>query len=271
MEVGAGGRTTGAFDDRCPERSPGTLISMSNGNSGGSSFCLPSGFRPFFIVVWGASSMTIHYPSGLQRSLGHLINCPHPCTLRYGEAVEPAVECGMAQDGVFSNSFRTVYASLDAKKDRWSRLDAVVPWEEFRRLLSGSGASRADRKPGPGASRWMRFDVKTLVLRRRSTPFRRPDRVFRSRTGCLFMPLFGLGLGDRVPTPRRLCGLYSRMRWRRPAGEELFGVVRRVHLARRGYIAREWADPGCLIRAVPRQSPIRAMKNAAIKRGEVPE
>jgi len=38
----------------------------------------------------------------------------------------------MAQMGFFDLSDR--YASLDAKKDPLLEIDAVVPWEEFRRF-----------------------------------------------------------------------------------------------------------------------------------------
>ena len=39
----------------------------------------------------------------------------------------------MAQMGFFDLSHR--YASLDAKKDPLVKIDAVVPWDEFRPVL----------------------------------------------------------------------------------------------------------------------------------------
>ena len=59
----------------------------------------------------------------------------------------------MAQMGFFDLSDR--YASLDAKRDPLVEIDAVVPWEEFRPTLEGSGASpRPSASRAPGASRW---------------------------------------------------------------------------------------------------------------------
>lgn len=57
----------------------------------------------------------------------------------------------MAQMGFFDLADR--YAILDAKKDPLIEIDAVVPSEEFRRILSECGASRIrSASPARGAA-----------------------------------------------------------------------------------------------------------------------
>ena len=104
----------------------------------------------------------------------------------------------MAQLGFFDLSDR--YASLDAKKDPLLEIDALVPWEEFRPLLTAIWRKPpAARKSSAGRKPWDVVTMfKTLVL---SALYNLSDDQieYQIRDRLSFMRFLGLGLEDRVP------------------------------------------------------------------------
>ena len=92
------------------------------------------------------------------------------------------------------------YASLDAKNDPLLEIDAVVPWEGFRRALERiwrkpdtDRKSHAGRKPIDAV-----LMFKTMVL---SALYNLSDDQveYQIRDRLSFMLFLGLGLRDRVP------------------------------------------------------------------------
>ncbi len=173
----------------------------------------------------------------------------------------------MVQMGFFDVSDR--YASLDAKKDPLLEIDALVPWEEFRPLLTAiwrkppeERKSRAGRKP---------WDVitmfKTLVL---SALYNLSDDQieYQIRDRLSFMRFLALGLEDRVPDAKTVW-LYREGLVKAGKVEELFALFDR-YLVRQGYMARGGQILDASIVPVPRNHNTRDA-NAAIKAGEVPE
>ena len=104
----------------------------------------------------------------------------------------------MGQMGFFDLSNR--YAGLDAKADPLVKLNAMVPWEDFRPRLEavwrrppGERKSKAGRKP------WDAVVIfKAIVL---CELYNLSDEQFeyQLRDRLSFMRFLGLGLEDRVP------------------------------------------------------------------------
>lgn len=104
----------------------------------------------------------------------------------------------MAQMGFFDLSDR--YASLNAKRDPLVEIDALVPCEEFRPLLTSAWRKPpGDRKSRSDRESWDVVTIfKTLVLRRALQPFGRPDRVPDPGPAVLH-ELSRSGAQDRLP------------------------------------------------------------------------
>ncbi len=173
----------------------------------------------------------------------------------------------MGQMGFFDLSDR--YASLDAKKDPLSAIDAVVPWEEFRPMLESvwrnSAAQRkssAGRKPMDAV-----LMFKTLVLG--ALYNLSDDQIeYQIRDRLSFMRFLGLGLGDRVPDAKTVW-LYREALAEAGKMEDLFALFD-GYLARQGYIARGGQILDASIVAVPKNRNTRD-ENKAIKNGDMPE
>ena len=173
----------------------------------------------------------------------------------------------MAQMGFFDLSDR--YASLDAKKDPLSSIQAVVPWEEFRPTLEGvwrtpaaQRKSRAGRKPMDAV-----LMFKTLVLG--ALYNLSDDQIeYQIRDRLSFMRFLGLGLGDRVPDAKTVW-LYRETLAKAGKMDDLFALFD-GYLARQGYIARGGQMLDASIVPVPKNRNTRD-ENKAIKDGDVPE
>lgn len=173
----------------------------------------------------------------------------------------------MAQMGFFDLSDR--YASLDAKKDPLSAIEAVVPWEEFRPVLEGvwrkpaaQRKSRAGRKPMDAV-----LMFKTLVLG--ALYNLSDDQIeYQIRDRLSFMRFLGLGLGDRVPDAKTVW-LYREALAKAGKMDDLFALFD-GYLARQGYIARGGQILDASIVPVPKNRNTRG-ENKAIKNGDVPE
>lgn len=173
----------------------------------------------------------------------------------------------MAQMGFFDLSER--YASLDAKKDPLLEIDAIVPWEEFRPLLTAIWRKPPDaKKSSAGRKPWdVVIMFKALVL---SALYNLSDDQieFQIRDRLSFMRFLGLGLEDRVPDAKTVW-LYREGLVKAGKVEKLFGLFD-GHLVRQGYMARGGQILDASIVPVPRNHN-RREENEAIKAGEVPE
>ena len=173
----------------------------------------------------------------------------------------------MAQIGFFDLSDR--YESLDAKRDPLVKIDAVVPWEEFRSALERAWRkpdearkSRAGRKPIDAV-----LMFKMLVL---SALYNLSDDQieYQVRDRLSFMRFLGLGLEDRVPDAKTV--------WLYREGLAQAGLVEEVfcqfdgYLSRQGYIARGGQILDASIVPVPRNHNTRD-ENKTIKNGDVPK
>lgn len=173
----------------------------------------------------------------------------------------------MAQMGFFDLSDR--YSSLDAKRDPLLEIDALVPWDEFRPLLTAIWRKPPEaRKSGAGRRPWdVVIMFKTLVL---SALYHLSDDQieFQVRDRLSFMRFLGLGLEDRVPDAKTVW-LYREGLVKACKVEELFNLFD-GHLVRQGYMARGGQILDASIVPVPRNHN-RREENEAIKSGEVPE
>jgi hypothetical protein len=111
------------------------------------------------------------------------------------------------------------YASLNAKTDPLVKIDALVPWEEFR-LALGRVWRKPDSERGPCAGRkpmgaLLTFKRWALSALDNLTG----DQIeYQVRGRPSVVRFLGLSLGDRVP---RQCGCIG-MRWRNRARWETF-------------------------------------------------
>ncbi|ULB12211.1 IS5 family transposase (plasmid) [Cereibacter azotoformans] len=173
----------------------------------------------------------------------------------------------MAQMGFFDLSDR--YASLDAKRDPLLEIDALVPWEEFRPLLTSVWRKPPeDRKSRAGRKPWDVVTMfKTLVL---SALYNLSDDQieFQIRDRLSFMRFLGLGLEDRVPDAKTVW-LYREGLVKAGKVEEVFALFD-GYLVRQGYMARGGQILDASIVPVPRNHNHRE-ENEAIKAGEVPD
>lgn len=173
----------------------------------------------------------------------------------------------MSQLGFFDIANR--YAGLDAKNDPLVKIDAVVPWEDFRPRLEAAWRkptevrkSSAGRKPLDAV---MMF--KAIVLC--SLYNLSDDQVeYQIRDRLSFMRFLGLGLEGKVPDAKTVW-LYRDQLAQLGVIETLFADFDTC-LKDRGYLAMGGQIIDASIVSVPTQHNSRD-ENKAIKSGEVPE
>ena len=173
----------------------------------------------------------------------------------------------MGQMGFFDLSNR--YAGLDAKADPLVKLNAMVPWEDFRPRLEavwrrppGERKSKAGRKP------WDAVVIfKAIVL---CELYNLSDEQFeyQLRDRLSFMRFLGLGLEDRVPDATTVW-LYREQLVQAEVVGELFDAFD-AHLKAQGWLAMGGQMIDASIVPVPKQRNGRD-ENAAIKAGETPK
>ena len=173
----------------------------------------------------------------------------------------------MGQMGFFDLSNR--YAGLDAKADPLVKLNAMVPWEDFRPRLEavwrrppGERKSKAGRKP------WDAVVIfKAIVL---CELYNLSDEQFeyQLRDRLSFMRFLGLGLEDRVPDATTVW-LYREQLVQAEVVDELFAAFD-AHLKAQGWLAMGGQMIDASIVPVPKQRNGRD-ENAAIKAGETPK
>jgi IS5 family transposase len=173
---------------------------------------------------------------------------------------------GMGQMGFFDVARR--YAGLDAKQDPLVRIDALVPWENFRgRLEAVWRRPAAERKSKAGRKPWDAIIMfKTIVLCELYNLS--DDQVeYQLRDRLSFVRFLGLGLEDTVPDAKTVW-LYREQLAEAGVIEALFDDFD-GHLKRQGYLAMGGQIVDASIVPVPKQRNSRD-DNAKIKAGETP-
>ena len=173
----------------------------------------------------------------------------------------------MGQMGFFDVARR--YAGLDAKNDPLLRIDALVPWEDFRaRLEAAWRRPAAARKSKAGRKPWDAIVMfKAIVLCELYNMS--DDQVeYQLRDRLSFTRFLGLGLEDTVPDAKTVW-LYREQLAQAGVIDSLFDDFDR-HLKSQGYLAMGGQIIDASIVPVPKQRNNRD-DNARIKSGETPE
>ena len=158
------------------------------------------------------------------------------------------------------------YARLSEAGDPLEKLNAVVPWEVFRKPLA-KALKRSDGAKGgrPPYDAVLMFKVMVLQalysLSDDQAEFQIQDRLS-------FMRFLGLRLGDTVPDAKTIWLFREHLSQAR-AGENLFARFDK-HLTKAGYLAMGGQIVDATIVAAPKQRNSDGEK-ADIKAGEVPE
>ena len=161
------------------------------------------------------------------------------------------------------------YAGLDAKNDPLLKIDAVVPWEDFRPRLEAAWRKPAeDRKSSAGRKPWDAVVMfKAIVLC--ALYNLSDDQVeYQLRDRLSFMRFLGLGIEDKVPDAKTVW-LYREQLAQAGVIEALFDSFD-GYLRKRGYLAMGGQIIDASIVAVPKQRNSRD-ENARIRAGETLE
>ena len=158
------------------------------------------------------------------------------------------------------------YVRLSQAGDPLEKLNAVVPWEVFRKPLA-KALKRSDGAKGgrPPYDAVLMFKIMVLQalysLSDDQAEFQIQDRLS-------FMRFLGLGLGDRVPDAKTIW-LFREHLTQKKAIDNLFARFDK-HLAKAGYLAMGGQIVDATIVAAPKQHNSDGEK-ADIKAGKVPE
>jgi transposase, IS5 family len=158
------------------------------------------------------------------------------------------------------------YARLSASGDPLEKLNAVVPWEVFRKplvkALKRSDGAKGGRPPYDPVLMFKIMVLQALYsLSDDQAEFQIQDRLS-------FMRFLGLGLGDRVPDAKTIW-LFREFMTQAGAVANLFARFDK-YLAQAGYLAMGGQIVDASIVAVPKQRNTDAEK-ADIKAGKVPD
>lgn len=160
------------------------------------------------------------------------------------------------------------YAGLDAKKDPLARIDAVVPWEQFRPRLEAVWRVRpGERKSPAGRKPWDAVVMFKAVVLCALYNLSDDQVEYQLRDRLPFMRFLGLGLEDAVPDAKTVW-LYRERLARAGVIEELFAAFD-GHLKERGWLAMGGQIVDAAIVPVPKQRNTRE-ENATIKGGGTP-
>lgn len=158
------------------------------------------------------------------------------------------------------------YVRLSEAGDPLEKLNAVVPWEVFRKPLA-KALKRSDGAKGgrPAYDPLMMFRI--MVLQALYSLSDDQDE-FQIQDRLSFMRFLGLGLGDRVPDAKTIW-LFREHLTQARAVEKLFARFDK-HLTKAGYLAMGGQIVDATIVAAPKQRNTDAEK-ADIKMGKVPD
>jgi len=158
------------------------------------------------------------------------------------------------------------YARLSEAGDPLQRLDAVVPWEVFRKPL-GKALKRSDGAKGGRPPYDAVLMFKVLVLQALYS-LSDDQAEFQIEDRLSFMRFLGLGLGDKGPDAKTIW-LFREHLTQARAVENLFARFDK-HLTKAGYLAMGGQIVDVTIVAAPKQRNSDGEK-ADIKAGKVPE
>jgi len=174
----------------------------------------------------------------------------------------------MGQMGFFDIANR--YAGLDAKNDPLVKIDAVVPWEDFRsRLETTWRKSPEERKSNAGCKPWDAVVMFKAIILCALYNLSDDQVEYQIRDRFSFVPVFWVwALRIKFLTPRR-CGCTGNNWLSLGVIEALFEDFD-GHLEKQGYLAMGGQIIDASIVAVPKQRNNRD-ENEKIKEGETPE
>jgi transposase, IS5 family len=158
------------------------------------------------------------------------------------------------------------YARLSEVGDPLEKLNAVVPWEVFRKPLA-KALKRSDGAKGGRPPYDPVLMFKVLVLQALYN-LSDDQAEFMIQDRLSFMRFLGLGLSDRVPDAKTIW-LFREHLARARAVENLFARFDK-HLAKSGYLAMGGQIVDATIVAAPKQRNTEGEK-ADIKAGKIPE
>jgi IS5 family transposase len=157
------------------------------------------------------------------------------------------------------------YGRLSDAGDPLEKLNAVVPWEVFRKPLA-KALKRSDGAKGGRPPYDAVLMVKIMVLQALYS-LSDDQAEFQIQDRLSFMRFLGLGLGDRVPDAKTIW-LFREHLTQARAVDHLFAHFDK-HLIRAGYLAMGGQIVDATIVAAPKQRNTDAEK-ADIKAGKVP-
>ncbi len=173
----------------------------------------------------------------------------------------------MGQMGFFDIANR--YAGLDAKNDPLARIDAVVPWENFRARLEAIWRKPAEERKSPaGRKPWDAVAMFKAIVLCELYNLSDDQVEYQLRDRLSFMRFVGFGLEDKVPDAKTVW-LYREQLARAGMVEALFEDFD-GYLEKQGYLAMGGQIIDASIVPVPKQRNSRD-DNARIKDGETPE
>lgn len=158
------------------------------------------------------------------------------------------------------------YARLSEVGDPLEKLNAVVPWEVFRKPLA-KALKRSDGAKGGRPPYDPVLMFKVLVLQALYN-LSDDQAEFMIQDRLSFMRFLGLGLSDRVPDAKTIWLFREHLAQAR-AVENLFARFDK-HLAKSGYLAMGGQIVDATIVAAPKQRNTEGEK-ADIKAGKIPE
>ena len=173
----------------------------------------------------------------------------------------------MSQLGFFDIANR--YAGLDAKNDTLVKLDAVVPWEDFRSRLEAAWRKPSKVRKSPAGRKPLDAVMifKAIVLY--SLYNLSDDQVeYQIRDRLSFMRFLGLGLDGKVPDAKTVW-LYRDLLTQGGVIDALFKDFD-GYLKEQGYLAMGGQIIDASLVSVPTQHNSRD-ENTKIKNGETPE
>ena len=140
----------------------------------------------------------------------------------------------MGQMGFFDVANR--YAGLDSKADPLVKLNAMVPWEDFRpRLEAIWRRPAAERKSKAGRKPWDAVVIFKAIVLCELYNLSDEQLEYQLRDRLSFMRFLGLGLEDRVPDATTVW-LYREQLVEAKAVEALFAAFD-AHLREQGWLA----------------------------------
>ena len=173
----------------------------------------------------------------------------------------------MGQMGFFDITNR--HAGLDAKNDPLVKIDAIIPWEDFRSRLEATWRKPPEeRKSNAGCKPWDSVLMFKAIILCALYNLSDDQVEYQIRDRFSFVRFLGLEFEDKVPDAKTVW-LYREQLAQAGAIEALFEDFD-GYLEKQGYLAMGGQIIDASIVAVPKQHN-RRDENTKIKEGETPE